>query len=132
MGKVSQEVVDEGDVSGRVMAAWQSEQDRLAAEAAEQVEQEEQEEQKGVTTFKHGGDESSDSQSDGDGGSPPKSKTCPENDGQESFGLDSDVPKKRKDAGIAKEKNKLKESPKKKEGPKKERGTRGRAIRVKE
>jgi hypothetical protein len=131
VGKVSQEVVDEGDVSGRVMAAWQSEQDRLAAEAAEQVKQEEQEEQKSVTTFKHGGDESSDSQSDGDGGSPLKSKKCPEDDDQDSFGLDSNVPKKRKDAGIAKEKNELKESPKKKEGPKKERGTRGRAIRVK-
>lgn len=126
VGKVTQEVVDEGDVGGRVMAKWQSEQDRLTAEAAEQ---EEQEEQGGVTTFKHGGDEASDSQSDGDDGSPSKSKKCSENDDHESSGLDSDVLKKGKDG--AKDKHELKKYPKKKEGPKKERGTRGRAVRVK-
>jgi hypothetical protein len=125
VGKVTQEVVDDGDVSGRVMAAWQSEQDRLTAEAAEQ------EEQGGVTTFKHGGDEASDSKSDGDDGSPSKSKKYSENDDHETSGLDSDVPTKGKDAGTAKENNELKKSPKKKEGPKKERGTKGRAVRVK-
>ena len=84
----------------------------MAAEAAEQVKQEEQEEQKGVTTFKHGGDEVSDSQSDGDDGSPSKSKKCSENNDHEAFGQESDVPKKGKDAGTAKEMDELKKSPK--------------------
>jgi len=127
VGRVTQQVVDEDDVSGWVMAAWKSERNRLNAQVAAQ---EKQEEQEGVNTFKHGGGETDDSQSDVDDGSASKSKKNSEKDDHESFGLDSDVPKKGKDAGTAKEKNEAKKSPKKKEGPK-ERGTRGGAVRVK-
>jgi hypothetical protein len=128
VGKVTQEVVDEGDVSGRVMAAWQAEQNRLVSEAAPE------EEQNGVTTFKHSGAEASDSESDDDDDvdcSPSKAKKCSATDDHESSSLDPDVQGMGEDAGTAKEKNELKKSPAKKEGPKKERGTRGRAVRVK-
>jgi hypothetical protein len=122
VGKVAQEVVDEGDVSGRVMAAWQAaEQDHPAWKAL-------LEERREIdATFKHRGDRTDVIQRDGDNGSP---LNFSENDEPEPFGLDSDVPKKGKDVGTAKEKNEVKKSPKKMEGPK-ERGTRGRAVRVK-
>jgi hypothetical protein len=122
VGKVTREVVDEGDVSGRVMAAWQAaEQDHPAWKAL-------LEERREIdATFKHRGDRTDVIQRDGDNGSP---LNFSENDEPEPFGLDSDVPKKGKDVGTAKEKNEVKKSPKKMEGPK-ERGTRGRAVRVK-
>ena len=122
VGEVAQEVVDEGDISGRVMAAWQAaEQDHPAWKAL-------LEERREIdATFKHRGDRTDVIQRDGDNGSP---LNFSENDEPEPFGLDSDVPKKGKDVGTAKEKNEVKKSPKKMEGPK-ERGTRGRAVRVK-
>jgi hypothetical protein len=122
VGKVTREVVDGGDVSGRVMAAWQAaKQDHPAWKAL-------LEERREIdATFKHRGDRTDVIQRDGDNGSP---LNFSENDEPEPFGLDSDVSEKGKDAGTAKEKDESKKAIKK-EDPKKERGTRGRSVRVK-
>jgi hypothetical protein len=123
VGKVTREVVDGGDVSGRVMAAWQAaKQDHPAWKAL-------LEERREIdATFKHRGDRTDVIQRDGDNGSP---LNFSENDEPEPFGLDSDVSEKGKDAGTAKEKDESKKAIKKEEDPKKERGTRGRSVRVK-
>jgi hypothetical protein len=132
VGKVTREVVDEGDVSGRVLAAWQAEQDRLTAEKAEQDRlvaelAGAEEENDGVSTFKHGGDEGDGIRSDdnGEGLSKPKAHRGGDDDiFGDPYSNASKVSTKGTDSGMKKAEPKEKKTPPKKDDG---MGTRGRA-----
>lgn len=124
IGKVTEEVVDEGDVTVSVWAEQKTAEDekaRLKAEA----------EQQDITTFKHGGGEEDDSQSDENGEGPSNSKLHAGTDTDVFNGPHSNIPKKGMKSDAGKEKTRVKKTPKE-EALKKEAaktgGTRGVAV----